>query len=204
MCDRPLTLYFSLWPASYLSSFNQRAECECHTKRSSVNMQRRLTPSNLSEKLWEVDGEACGGPRTPHWGHCPPFKGSSGSLVMHGSEMPGSSGAESRAGGRTIWERNVAADLRTEIYVPSPDLNGCVWHRTDRVSMTASPHWFSKRGQHVFDLVNIKRETWWPKSHFFHCFSAQTSNTSAAGTHDEVIPDRYVTVNSLALFPLQM
>lgn len=134
LCGRPLTLYFSLWPASNLSSFGQRAECECHITRLSVNMQRRLAPSNLSEKLWEVDGEVCGGARSPHWGHCPPFKGSSGSLVMHGPEMPGSSGAESRAGGRTIWERNVSADLRTEIYVPLQ-----IWMAASDTTQTRCP-----------------------------------------------------------------
>lgn len=61
-----------------------------------------------------------------------------------------------------------------------------------------------KKGSMYFWLSEYQKETLCSKSHFFHCFSAQTSKTSAAGTHDEVIPDPYVTVNSLAAFPLRM
>lgn len=39
--------------------------------------------------------------------------------------------------GGTIWEQNVKAGPRMEIYAPTSGSNGCVWHCVDEVAVTA-------------------------------------------------------------------
>lgn len=93
----------------------------------------------------------------PYWGLSSQYKGS-GSPVMDGSSWdarPLWGRVHSRGG--TIWEQNVKAGPRVEIYAPTSGSNGCVWHSVDEVAMTAFlPS--SPKGVHPFLSVGTSGE----------------------------------------------